>query len=142
MPNSTPIANVEIQLQDGLQAGIPPVLFRTVPPVAYPSNIQVAYNGYAYVNPGASQVIIAPGLVPYFPFVYLRNAGSRGYLEATIVFSDSPTETSKMILSVGGVFLFANNSNLNTNSIFNGVSSLSIAPKNSDPIVAEWLVAQ
>ena len=50
MPNTTPIANVEIQLEDGLQAGIPPVLFRTVPPVLMPSNIQVAYNGYAYLT--------------------------------------------------------------------------------------------
>jgi hypothetical protein len=138
MPNSVAIANVEIQLQDGLQSGIPPVIFRTVPPVSYPSNFQVAYNGYTQVNAGGAFTVIGGGLD--FPFVYLRNAGSRGIILATTTFEATPGSPVVIPLIVGGVFGYFNSS-LNS-TVKNYIQSLSIAPADQNPITCEWLIAQ
>jgi hypothetical protein len=138
MPNSIAIANVEIQAQDGLQSGIPPTIFRTVPPVSYPSIYQLAYNGYTQVNPGGAFTIITNALD--FPFVYLRNAGSRGIINASVVWVKSSTQTSIIPITTGGVFLFANN-NLNVPAQ-NFINSLIIACGDTNPITCEWLIAQ
>lgn len=138
MPNSVAIANVEIQLQDSLQSGIPPIIFRTVPPVSYNSNYQVAYNGYTTVNPGGAFTIITNAL--NFPFVYLRNAGSRGIINASVVWVKSSTQTSIIPITTGGVFLFANNT-LNIPAE-NYINNLSIACGDTNPITCEWLIAQ
>lgn len=136
MPNSTPIANVEIQLQDGLQSSIPPVLFRTVPPIAYPSNATVSYSGYSALNAGVTKVIFSTGT--QYPFVYLRNAGPRGLILVTVSFVKTPSTTTQLVLSKGGVFLVANSDGNGSD----GVNSLSIASADTNPIVAEWLYAQ
>jgi hypothetical protein len=138
MANSIAIANVEIQLQDALQSGIPPVIFRTVPPVAYPSNFQVAYNGYTAVNPGGSFTIIGNSLD--YPFVYLRNAGSRGIILATTTFEASPGSPVVIPLTVGGVFGYFNN--ILNSTVKNYIQSLTIACADQNPITAEWLIAQ
>lgn len=139
MANSIAIANVEIQLQDALQSGIPPVLFRTVPPISYPSQYQVAYNGYTQLNPGSSQALISGG--QEYPFVYLRNAGSRGIIILTANTVVASSEPIKMSLTPGGLFLFAN-SKLALAGSANTISALSITTGDSNPIIAEWLIAQ
>ncbi len=144
MANSIAIANVEIQLADGLQSSIPPVLFRTVPPIQMPSNTQVAYNGYTYLTPPNSETILLAGT--HFggrlgsPFVYLRNAGQRGIISASIEFAVASSGTSVMNLLPGGVFLFANSFPFAPLTV-GGVTTLSITPFDTNPIIAEWLYA-
>jgi hypothetical protein len=143
MANSIAIANVEIQLQDGLQSSIPPVIFRTIPQVMFPSNVTVAYNGYTQLNRGAVENIIGPNTTgPYWPFVYLRNAGSSGIIAASIEWDSSLGIVTVPILP-GGVFLYANNLAL-PNQLF--IQTLAITPQAlttaQGGITAEWLVAR
>lgn len=141
MPKSIVIANVEIQLADGLQSGIPPVLFRTVPPISFPSNLEVDYSGYLTVNPGGSRSIITNP--PEQSFVYVRNAGGAGLALISVIWLNSPTQESVIPLSPGGVFLYANNTTVNPQNptVTNLVQSLSVSVQGSQPVTLEYLVA-
>jgi len=137
MANSIVIANVEIQLQDALQSSIPPVLFRTVPPIAYPSTFQTAYNGYSLLNAGDTQTLVSAFEVP---FAYVRNAGARGVLIVQATGLQTPDAFTSLNLTPGGVFLFANSS-FNT-GYKNVLTNLTITCFGQAPAIAEWLIAQ
>ena len=142
MPNSVVIANVEIQLQDGLQSSIPPVIFRTVPPVSFPSNVQVAYNGYTKVYPGNVFTIVGVGgIAPSeCPFVYVRNAGPSGLMLVKAIGAAGAGEMD-ITLKPGGVFLFANGPTGDASHNF--MNSLTVSPTGASDyaIIVEWMAA-
>jgi hypothetical protein len=137
MSNSLVVANIEVQVQDALQSNIPAIVFRTVPPISYPSSAYCNYSGFTQLNYGQTQQITNN---LNWSFLYVRNAGARGTIVCTVSTIQSPSQASIFYLTPGGVLLYGNNSSNILPSTT--ISAVVLAPVDENPIIAEWLLGQ
>ena len=136
MPNSTVLANFQLQIQDNLNPGQTP-LNRIVPQFVLASSNVAVYSGYTYLLPtGGFANIIFQGLV--VPVVFVRNAGNDGNVLVTTQTNIATTNNS-FVLAPGGLFAYMSKLDIQDPNV--GIQLLSIENDTASAILFEYLWA-
>jgi len=137
MPNSTILANLQLQIQDNLNPGQTP-LNRIVPQFVLGSSNTAIYSGYQYLLPtGGFANIIFQGIL--VPVVFVRNAGQDGNVLVTTQTNISSTTNNSFVLAPGGIFAYFSALDIKDPNV--GIQVLSIENDTANAVLYEYLWA-